>query len=163
VERVVVSHALPEPGEWCVSRLKDADDYFLSAYELWKEYESLAKEGHLNYEDFEKKLRFDERLYVTRGPSSPVSESHQKMLRQMGFPLRAMVALADRKPEREALDNAIYSKAVQLHQALLKLWNARPHGEVELENKLTRLLGETQKLCEALKPLDDKSGKKKIE
>ena len=159
----MVSHALPEPGEWCVSRLKDADDYFLSAHELWREYKNFAKDVHLNYEDFEQKLRSDARLYVTSGPSSQVSESHQEMLRQMGFPLRAMVALADRKPEREALDNAIYSKAIQLHQALLKLWNARPPGEVELENKLTRLLDETQKLCEALKPLDDKSGKKKIE
>lgn len=157
------SHALPEPGEWCVTRLKDADDYFLSAHELWREYKSLAKDVDVNYEEFEKKLRNDARLYITRGPDLQVSELHQEMLRQMGFPLRAMVALADRKPQQEALDNAIFDRALQLHQALLQLWNARPPGEMELESKLTRLLDETQRLCEALKPRNDKPDKNKIE
>ena len=113
------SHALPEPGDWCIARLEAADDYFLSVDELWREYASLDKSEVANYEAFEHKIRSDERLYVTQGPTLDVPEHQREMLRQMGFPLRAMVALAGRKPHREALDSAIFAKAVQLHQALL--------------------------------------------
>jgi hypothetical protein len=160
VERVVDSRVVPDPADWCINRLGEADDYFLSAHELWKEFTG-AGGTPLGYEDFERVLRSDERLYVTRGPVSEVPASQQEVLRQMGFPVRALVALADRKPRQEALDNAIYARAIQLQQALLKLWNARPPAELEMENKLKRLLEETRKLCEALKPFPDKSDRSK--
>ncbi len=140
------------PAEWCVSRLREASDYFLSSYELWKEYANLAGDTHPDYVDFESSLRSDKRLYVTRSLTPEVPGPQQEILRQMGFPLRAMVALADRKPPGEAIDSAIHARALQLHQALLKMLNAKPPGESELGKKLELLVEETRKLCEALKP-----------
>ena len=118
-------HAAPAPGDWCISRLEEADDYFLSTHELWREYTGDKRNGYMDYEQFEHELRFDKGLYVTRGTSSHMPATHEEILRQMGFPLRAMVAFADRKPPQGALDNAVYAKALQLQRALLKLWQAR--------------------------------------
>lgn len=140
------------PAEWCVNRLKEADDYFLSSHELWKEYTNLAADSRVDYDNFESLLRSDKRLYVTRSLAPEVPGPQQEILRQMGFPLRAMVALADRKPPGEAIDGAIHARALQLHQALLKMLNAKPPGESEMGKKLELLVEETRKLCEALKP-----------
>jgi hypothetical protein len=119
---------------------------------LWRDYVGDEGYAYLDYEQFEHRLRSDKRLYVTPGPSSPMPATQEEMLRQMGFPLRAMIGLADRKPPQAALDNAAYAKALQLQQALLKLWQARPQGDAELEDRLKRLLEEVRRLCGILKP-----------
>jgi hypothetical protein len=142
----------PEPGDWCVERLRSADDYFLAARELWREYTSLYRNPHLDYEKFENRLRSDERLFLTGAARPEASETLDEAFRNMGLSPGALVGLAGRMPPREALDRAIYARALQLRRALEGLWEARPAGELEIEEKLTRLLREARKLCDALKP-----------
>lgn len=148
----------PEPGDWCIERLRQADDYFIPAYHLWKDYTDLYRDSHLDYEKFENSLRSDERLFLTSKARSQASESQDEAFRKMGLPLGALVGLAGRKPPPDVLDKAIYAKALQLRQALAELWQARPRGEPEVEEKLTRLLAEAQRLFDALEPPGEDAG-----
>ena len=75
---------------------------------------------------------------------------HQEVLGSMGFPSRALVALAARHPTHEALDAAIRAKAAQLQHALRKAWEARPADDPQVEERLLFLMEQAEKLCEML-------------